>query len=167
MLSSKEEGEKLLRRQNRYERYLRVIELRQQGLSERAIARTLTINRATVRKFLRSDGFPERASNKRRDSILNPYIPYVHRRWAEGCDNAHQLWRELQVRGYEGKVAMVHRYIKAPALPASRALPGTAGEVSRYASGLQSPYVATRRMVAAGRTGRSKRGAASIRRAIT
>lgn len=112
MLSSKEEGEKLLRRQNRYERYLRVIELRRQGLSERAIARALTINRATVRKFLHSDGFPERASNKRRDSILNPYIPYVHRRWAEGCDNAHQLWRELQACGYEGKVAMVRRYIR-------------------------------------------------------
>jgi transposase len=73
MLSSKEEGEKQLRRQNRYERYLKVIELHRQGLSERAIARTLTINRATVRKFLRSDGFPERASNKRRGSILDAY----------------------------------------------------------------------------------------------
>lgn len=112
MLSSKVEGEKQLRRQNRYERYLKVIELHRQGLSERAIARTLTINRATVRKFLRSDGFPERASNKRRGSILDAYIPYVHHRWAEGCDNAHQLWRELQAHGYEGKVGMVRRYIR-------------------------------------------------------
>ena len=77
MLSSKEEGEKQLRRQNRYERYLRVIELHRQNLSERAIARTLPINRATVRKFLHSDGFPERASNKRKGSILDPYIPYT------------------------------------------------------------------------------------------
>jgi transposase len=112
MLSSKEEGEKQLRRQNRYERYLRVIELCQQGLSERAIARTLSINRATVRKFLHSDGFPERASNKRKGSILEPHILYIHRRWAEGCNNANQLWRELQTRGYEGKVAMVRRYIR-------------------------------------------------------
>jgi len=71
MLSSKEEGEKQVRRKNRYERYLKVIELQRQGLSERAIARTLSINRATVRKFLRSDGFPERAANKRRGSILS------------------------------------------------------------------------------------------------
>jgi transposase len=112
MLSSKEEGEKKLHRQNRYERYLKVIELHRQGLSERAIARTLSANRATVRKFLHSDGFPERASNKRKGSILDSYIPYVHRRWTEGCDNAHQLWRELQARGYEGKVGMVRRYIR-------------------------------------------------------
>jgi transposase len=112
MLSSKEEGEKQLRRQNRYKRYLRVIELHRQNLSERAIARTLPINRATVRKFLHSDGFPERAANKRKGSILDPYIPYVHCRWAEGCNNAHQLWRELQACGYEGKVGMVRRYIR-------------------------------------------------------
>lgn len=112
MLSSKEEGEKQVCRQNRYERYLKVIELHRQGLSERAIARTWAINRATVRKFLRSDGFPERASNKRKGSILDPYLPYVHRRWAEGCDNAHQLRRELQARGYQGKVAVVRRYMR-------------------------------------------------------
>ena len=60
MLSSKEDAEKQLNRQMRYDRYLKVIELHGQGLSERAISRTLSINRGTVRKFLHSDGFPER-----------------------------------------------------------------------------------------------------------
>jgi transposase len=112
MLSSKEDAEKQLNRQKRYDRYLKVIELHSQGLSERAISRTLSINRGTVRKFLHSDGFPERGQKKRTGSILDPYIPYIHLRWAEGCDNAHQLWRELQARGYEGKVGMVRRYAR-------------------------------------------------------
>lgn len=112
MLSSKTDAEKQAHRRKRYERYLKVIELHEQGLSERAITRTLCINRGTVRKFLHSDGFPERGQKKRTGSILDPYIPYIHQRWAEGCDNSRQLWREIRDRGYEGGVGMVRRYAK-------------------------------------------------------
>jgi transposase len=102
MLSSKTDAEKRAHRQKRYERYLKVIELRDQGFSERAISGTLRVNRGTVRKFLHAGGFPERGAHKRQGSILDPYIPCIHRRWAEGCENAHQLWREIRGRGYEG-----------------------------------------------------------------
>lgn len=112
MLSSKEDSEKQANRQKRYQRYLKVIEAHEQGFSERAITRALSINRGTVRKFLHSDGFPERGAKKRIGSILDPYIPYIHQRWAEGCDNSHQLWREIRERGYEGEVGMVRRYTK-------------------------------------------------------
>jgi transposase len=110
LVSSRDEGEKRARREKRYARYLEVIELHNQGVSERAIARALSINRATVRKFIHADGFPERVPKKRSGSILDPYIPYIHRRWAEGCKNATQLWREIKEKGYEGKAAMVRRY---------------------------------------------------------
>ncbi len=112
MLSSRNESEKRVRRQKRYARYLEVMQLHSQGVSERAIARALSINRATVRKFIHADGFPERAPKKRSGSILDPYIPYIHRRWAEGCKNAVQLWREIKEKGYEGKAAMVRRYAR-------------------------------------------------------
>ena len=110
LVSSRDEGEKRARRKKRYARYLEVIELHNRGVSERAIARALSINRATVRKFIHADGFPERAPKRRNGSILDPYIPYIHRRWAEGCKNAMQLWREIKEKGYEGKAAMVRRY---------------------------------------------------------
>src|SRR5215218_5766547 len=90
----------------------RVMQLHRHGVSERGIARALSINRATVRKFIGAGTFPERASHKRVGSILDPYIPYIHRRWAEGCDNAIQLWREIEALGYGGKVAMVRRYAR-------------------------------------------------------
>jgi transposase len=112
MLSSRDEAEKLARRQKRYARYLKVMELYGQGLSERAISRALCINRATVRKFVHADGFPERAPKKSSGSILDPYIPYIHRRWAEGYRNAMQLWREIKAEGYGGKEGMVRRYIR-------------------------------------------------------
>lgn len=86
--------------------------MHEQGLSEHAISKALSINRGTVRKFIHSDGSPERGAKKRNGSILDPHIPYIHRRWAEGCENAHQLWREIQGRGYEGGVGMVRRYAR-------------------------------------------------------
>ena len=112
MLSSRDEGEKLARRQKRYARYLEVIGLHNRGLSERNIARALSINRATVRKFIHAKSFPERALKRSYGSILDSYLPYIHRRWAEGCDNALQLWREIKEKGYGGKVAMVRRYTR-------------------------------------------------------
>lgn len=112
MLSSREERGSLQRRQKRYARYRDVMELHRQGVSRRGITRALSINRATVRKFIGAGTFPERAPHKRVGSILDPYIPYIHRRWAEGCDNAIQLWREIEALGYGGKVAMVRRYAR-------------------------------------------------------
>jgi transposase len=112
MLSSTEERRALQRRQKRYARYREVMELHRQGISERGIARALSINRATVRKFIGAGTFPERAPHKRAGSILEPYSPYIHRRWAEGCENAIQLWREIEALGYGGKVAMVRRYAR-------------------------------------------------------
>ena len=112
MLSSREERGSLECRQKRYARYCEVMELHRQGISERGIARGLSINRVTVRKFIGAGTFPERAPHKRAGSILDPYIPYLHRRWAEGCDNATQLWREIEALGYGGKVAMVRRYAR-------------------------------------------------------
>jgi transposase len=112
MLSSRNEAEKQARRQKRYARYLEVMELHKQGISERAIARTLSINRATVRKFIHADGFPERAPKKSSGSILEPYVPYIHRRFSEGINNALRLWHEIKEKGYSGKAAMVRRYVR-------------------------------------------------------
>jgi transposase len=44
--------------EKRYARYRDVMELHWQGVSKRGIARALSINRATVRKFLRAGRFP-------------------------------------------------------------------------------------------------------------
>lgn len=113
MLSSREERESRARREKRYARYQEVIDLHQRGLSQRAIAETLNINRATVRKFIDAEGFPERAPYKgRHRSILEPYIPYIHQRWVQGCENALQLWREIKEKGYSGQAGMVRRYAR-------------------------------------------------------
>jgi transposase len=90
------------RRQQRLARYQQVQALHAQGMSSRAIAEQLGLARGTVRRFLHAGSFPERARARRSASLLDPYLPYLERRWREGCQNALQLGRELQAQGYTG-----------------------------------------------------------------
>lgn len=41
------------------------------------------------------------------DSILDPFKPFLGRRWSEGCRNAVQLWRELLALGFRGGASVV------------------------------------------------------------
>ncbi len=40
-------------------------------------------------------------------SILDPFRAHLERRWAEGCGNARQLWRELVGLGFGGRPSIV------------------------------------------------------------
>jgi transposase len=98
-------------REARYQRRLalrqQVQALREQGESILGIARRLGLTRSTVYRYLR--GQPESGAVRTRHvgSRLDAYLPYLCQRWAEGCHNGNQLWRELRERGYGGSRKMV------------------------------------------------------------
>jgi transposase len=104
------EREKIERRERRLARYERVIELFCGGRSKRAIASEVGLDVQTVRKFIASEGFPERAPRVSR-SELDAYEPYLRSRWAEGCRNATTMWREIRERGYRGVPVNVRRIV--------------------------------------------------------
>jgi transposase len=112
MLSSRSGRESEQNREKRYTRYLQVIKLRKQGLAMHVIAQSLKMSRMTVRRYIEADGFPERAPTRARHSQLEKYVPYLHQRFAAGCNNATQMWREISAQGYVGKAGMARRYIK-------------------------------------------------------
>lgn len=98
------------RRLRRLERYQRVHELYAQGKSQRSIARTLHLDRDTVRRFLQASTFPERAARSvPRDT--DPYVDYLRQRWSEGCFNARVLMCEIIDRGYRGSYDAVKRRV--------------------------------------------------------
>src|SRR5262249_13192519 len=84
-------------RAQRYARYCAVKRLQQHGVSQVGIARTLCMNHATVRRFMRANTFPERVQYWK-GSRLDPYLPYLHKRWAQGVHNPLQLWREIHTQ---------------------------------------------------------------------
>jgi hypothetical protein len=87
-------------RLRREARYADVVALYRQGVSIVRIAEDLHMSRTTVRKFVAAGAFPERASTLRSKSILDPYIPYLQQRLAEGPTNASQLWRDVRKQGF-------------------------------------------------------------------
>jgi transposase len=98
------------RRLRRLERYQRVHELHAQGKSQRSIARTLHLDRDTVRRLLQAATFPERAARSvPRDT--DPYVDYLRQRWSEGCFNARVVMREITAQGYRGSYDAVRRRV--------------------------------------------------------
>lgn len=101
------------RRSRRHARYEEVMRRHNGGWSSRAIARETGLSRHTVQRFIRAEGFPERAPRRPRPGIVTPYEPYLRGRWNAGCQNAQQLWREIQEQGFSGSCSHV-RHVLAP-----------------------------------------------------
>jgi hypothetical protein len=103
-----EQADRRARRLHRYEEVLRRHAL---GWTHTAIAASLPIDRKTIRRWLRAGAFPERRPPARRRGVLGPHEGYLRRRWADGCQVASVLHRELQERGYRGSVSRLRHYL--------------------------------------------------------
>lgn len=112
MLSSRQKSAELPTNNLRLKKFREVHQLRQNGHSISKIGKRLKMSRMTVYRYLRFQEFPARAKTAERNSKLKPFLNYLHQRFAEGCQNATQLWREIVEQGYQGKAAMVRRYVK-------------------------------------------------------
>lgn len=108
--SPREQAARQAARERRVARYQQVQALHQQGSSMLQIATRLGMGRATVRTFVSAKAFPERAAQRQQASMLDPYLPYLQQRWADGCTNASQLWREIKAKGYGGVRKQVARW---------------------------------------------------------
>jgi transposase len=104
---------KSVRRCRRLERYQQVMELHNSGHSQVAIGEALGMSRKTVRRWLRSQGFPERKPPSGRHSHVREFDEYLRRRWEQRCHNATQLFREIRARGYRGSRQMVSHYVSS------------------------------------------------------
>jgi transposase len=95
------------------ERHAAVHELLHAGYSAREAARILGLSRNTVNRFA---GEPDAAKllvkATSRDSKLDPFKPYINRRWNEGIASAAALHAELAAQGWTGGVQAVERYVR-------------------------------------------------------
>jgi transposase len=98
-------------RERRHSRYEQVVDLARRGMNQLQIARQLGLDRRTVRRWMRSDGFPERKPGCRISSV-EAHAKYLEKRLQEGRHNATQLWRELRERGFHGQQSIVRIWIR-------------------------------------------------------
>ncbi|WP_241754838.1 transposase [Cupriavidus basilensis] len=91
------------RRATRLALYKQVMALRAQGGSMKGIARELSIDQRTVRRFVTGGGsFPERVPKARSPTPLDPYRDYIEERIVQGCRFPEVIRQELKQRGYLG-----------------------------------------------------------------
>ena len=75
------------------------------------IARILQLHPQTVRNNFYATSCPQYYQRSHRKSILDPFLPYLEQRHAEGCENALRLWREIQQQGFPGTERQVLRWL--------------------------------------------------------
>jgi transposase len=76
----------------------------------RDICRQLGISARTVYRYKDLTEPPPRPAYKRKASVLDPYVPYLVRRWNEGCHNGKRLYREIREQGYQNSEEICARF---------------------------------------------------------
>jgi transposase len=95
------------------ETWVMIKHLQQQGVSIRAIARQLGIDRNTVRRALRREGLPRYIRTTPRASKLDPFKPYLERRLVECPElTAVRLFQEIQAQGYPGRCSILRAFLR-------------------------------------------------------
>ncbi len=87
-------------------------DLYRKGVSISAIARQTGHDRKTARSLLQQPVLPMPKPVQSRPRKLDPYIPYLEQRIADGVLNGRKLCRELQARGYPGQETPVRLFLK-------------------------------------------------------
>lgn len=116
--------------QRRIQTHAEIMRLHQQGVPVRHIARDLALSRNTVRRWIRGEQ-PE--LHRPRLHSLDPWRAVLEQRWAEGCRNGAQLWRELRDAGFAGGLRVVTEWASRQRLAALATEPAAA-TTSRTAS---------------------------------
>jgi transposase len=93
------------------ERFM-IKELYQQGVAISDIARQTGHDRKTIRTALQKPLLAAPKPRQRRPHLLDPYVPYLERRLAEGVFNAQKLYQEVCRQGYVGKERQVRAFVQ-------------------------------------------------------
>ncbi|UVK48705.1 hypothetical protein BPNPMPFG_007151 (plasmid) [Mesorhizobium sp. AR07] len=95
--STKLDGLRRSRRDQRSELYAEILDLREAGLSPRQIAPRTGMNVRTVELWFAAGGEPEHRRPPARSVLMDPVRDYLERRWQEGQRNGLQFVGRTQV----------------------------------------------------------------------
>jgi transposase len=89
-----------------------ILQLKRSGLAISQIAAITGFDRRTIRKYLAHPNTPRYSPRAPRPTKLDPFLPYLKQRLAQGVWNATVLFRELQARGYDGGYTALKDYLR-------------------------------------------------------
>ena len=107
------EGPAHKRHERLVERWKDIRRLHLAGASVKDIAEWVGTSQSTVYRYRELSEPPPRPGYRRRASVLDPYLPYLLKRWNEGCRSAKRLHAEIRERGYRHSVDTVNRLLSS------------------------------------------------------
>ncbi len=95
------------------ERFM-IKEVYRTGVSISEIARRTGHDRKTIRQAIAAPVLTpvQRPPRKRPPHKLDPYVPYLEQRIAQGVLNAHKLFKEIEAHGYLGGESQVKAFVQ-------------------------------------------------------
>jgi transposase len=81
------------------------------GADVHDIAKRLGVSRESVYRYRRMEESPAPVRFRHKRRVLDPYVPYILRRWGEGCRNGTKLYREIREQGYAHGASNVARLV--------------------------------------------------------
>lgn len=97
---ARQEESARLRHERLIEQWKDIRRLHLAGANVRFISSKLGVSPRTVYNYRDMEEPPPRRDYTTRASVLDPYVPYLLKRWEEGCRNGEQLLGEIRERGY-------------------------------------------------------------------
>ncbi|MEM7033698.1 MAG: ISL3 family transposase [Chloroflexota bacterium] len=109
--SGPEEEQLQLRYQRRVQHHHLIHDLHQRGYSTRRIAKLVGVSRGTVFRYLAVAQLPPPTARPK-PSKLDPYLPYLKERIAQGCTHTPILWQEIREQGYPGSKVQLDKWLR-------------------------------------------------------
>jgi transposase len=99
------------KRKCRLELYQQMTELITRGKSQSEAAASVGVSLRTVQRWITTGVFPER-KHRVFPSHVDAFGLYLEKRFAEGCTNASQLWREIKQQDFQGSPSSVWHWLR-------------------------------------------------------
>lgn len=98
-----------LRRRDRIEQ---AQQLHSSGWTAKTISEHMNRHPKTISRYLRRDDAAWTQYRRKRKTLLDPYKPYLLKRWTAGCHNGSLLYEEVKELGYEGKMTRLRDFLR-------------------------------------------------------
>ncbi|WP_327286736.1 ISL3 family transposase [Rubrobacter aplysinae] len=105
------EGPARERHERLVEQWKAIRRLHLAGAKVKDIAEWTGTSRSTVYRYRELAEPPPRPKHGRKGSVLDPWRPYLIRRWNEGCHSAKRLYYEIREQGYSHSIDIVTKLI--------------------------------------------------------
>jgi transposase len=105
------EGPARARHERLVEQWKEIRKLHLAGAKVKDIADWTGTSRSTVYRYRQLAEPPPRPVYKRKASVLDSWMPYLVKRWNEGCHIAKRLYQEIQEQGYSHSIDTVNRVL--------------------------------------------------------